>query len=61
MQQLMLIFQVVTMGAPGKHMCEGEFESLKTIHTVSARFVPEPYAWGKYAQEDRNLSSCRIS
>ena len=33
-------------------MCEGEIESLKAIHAVSARFVPEPYAWRKYAQED---------
>lgn len=33
-------------------MCEGEFESLKAIHAVSPGFVPEPYAWGKYAQED---------
>ena len=32
-------------------MCEGEFESLKAIHAVSPGFVPEPYAWGKYAQE----------
>ncbi|KAF6218633.1 hypothetical protein HO133_005984 [Letharia lupina] len=28
--------KVVTMGAPGKHMCEGEFESLKTIHTPAS-------------------------
>ena len=33
-------------------MCEGEFESLKAIHTVSPGFVPKPYAWGKYKQED---------
>ncbi|KAI9696262.1 MAG: hypothetical protein M1836_005815 [Candelina mexicana] len=44
--------KVVTMGIIGKHMCEGEFESLKTIHTVYQGFVPEPYAWGKYAQEE---------
>ena len=48
----MSIFQVVTLGATGKHMCEGEFESLKAIHAVSPGFVPEPYAWGKYSQED---------
>ena len=33
-------------------MCEGEFESLRAIHAVSPSFVPEPYAWGKYTQED---------
>ncbi len=33
-------------------MCQGEFESLKAIHAVSPSFVPEPYAWGKYTQED---------
>lgn len=48
----MPIFQVVTLGATGKHMCEGEFESLKAIHAVSPGFVPEPYAWGRYSQED---------
>ena len=32
-------------------MCEGEFESLKAIHAISPRFVPRPYAWGKYSQE----------
>ena len=47
----MPVSQVVTLGATGKHMCEGEFESLKAIHAVSPGFVPEPYAWGKYAQE----------
>ena len=33
-------------------MCEGEFESLKAIHAVSPGFVPKPYAWGKYKQEE---------
>lgn len=33
-------------------MCEGEFESLKAIHAVSPGFVPQPYSWGKYTQED---------
>lgn len=47
----MRVCQVVTLGATGKHMCEGEFESLKAIHAVSPAFVPEPNAWGKYAQE----------
>lgn len=31
-------------------MCEGEFESLKAIYTVSPGFVPKPYAWGKLSQ-----------
>ncbi len=44
--------QVVTLGTTGKHMCQGEFESLKAIYAVSPGFVPEPYAWGKYTQED---------
>ena len=33
-------------------MCEGEFESLKAIHAVTPDFVPKPYAWGKYRQDD---------
>jgi len=33
-------------------MCEGEYESLKAIHAVSPGFVPQPYAWGKYAEKD---------
>ena len=33
-------------------MCEGEFEYLRAIHAISPGFVPEPYAWGKYTQED---------
>ena len=40
------------MGIIGKHMCEGEYESLKAFHGVSPGFVPQPYAWGKYAQPD---------
>lgn len=44
--------QVVTLGPTGKHMCEGEYESLKAIHAVSPGFVPEPYAWGRYALEN---------
>ena len=51
MQQLMLTSQVVTLGATGKHMCEGEYESLKAIHAVSPGFVPEPFAWGQYTEE----------
>lgn len=42
--------QVVTLGSTGRHMCEGEYESLKEIYSVSPDFVPRPYAWGKYCQ-----------
>lgn len=45
------IFQIFTLGTTAKHMCEGEFESLKAIHAVSPHFVPENYAWGKYTQD----------
>ena len=47
----MLNSQVVTLGALGKQMCQGEFESLKAIHAVSPGFAPEAYAWGRYTQE----------
>ena len=40
-----------SLGDIGKCMCEGEFESLKAMHTVSSSFVPEPHAWGRY-QDD---------
>ncbi|KAI9774251.1 MAG: hypothetical protein M1839_001753 [Geoglossum umbratile] len=43
--------KVVALGETGRHMCEGEFESLKAIYAVSPSFVPKPYAWGKYSQE----------
>ena len=33
-------------------MCEGEFESLKAIYAISPEFVPQPYAWGKYSQDN---------
>ena len=33
-------------------MCEGEYESLKAIYAVSPSFVPKPYAWGKYKQDE---------
>lgn len=33
-------------------MCEGEFESLKAIYDVSPSFVPKPYAWGRYVEDD---------
>ena len=43
-----MILKIVVLGATGRHMCEGEFESLKAIYAVSPGFVPRPYAWGKY-------------
>lgn len=43
---------MVTLGKTGRHMCEGEFESLKAIYAVSPDFVPKPYAWGKYHKND---------
>ncbi|KAL9617020.1 MAG: hypothetical protein Q9160_008174 [Pyrenula sp. 1 TL-2023] len=46
------IDQVVSLGETGRNMCEGEFESLKAISTVSPGFVPQPLAWGKYKQEN---------
>jgi protein-ribulosamine 3-kinase len=33
-------------------MCEGEFESLKAIYSVTPHFVPKPHAWGKYKHQD---------
>ena len=47
--------KVVNLGATGRHMCEGEFESLTAIHSVSPGFVPEPYAWGKYTREGPDI------
>ena len=39
-------------GEIGRHMCEGEYESLKAIHDVASSFVPKPYVWGKYKQDE---------
>ncbi|KAI9769111.1 MAG: hypothetical protein M1840_004462 [Geoglossum simile] len=44
--------KVISLGEVGRQMCEGEFESLKTIHAVSPTIVPEPYGWGKCSQDD---------
>lgn len=44
--------KVVSLGATGRHMCEGEYEFLRAIYEVSPSFVPKPYAWGKYDKED---------
>ncbi|TQV93073.1 fructosamine kinase [Cordyceps javanica] len=33
----------------GRNMVMGEFESMKTIHSVVPGFVPRPIAWGQYA------------
>jgi len=43
----------VAQGEQGAKKCEGEFESLKAIYAVSPGFVPKPYAWGKYKNEER--------
>ncbi|KAF2746733.1 hypothetical protein M011DRAFT_468429 [Sporormia fimetaria CBS 119925] len=51
-ETLNYFLKVVSLGATGRHMCEGEYESLKAIYAVSPDFVPKPYAWGKYKEED---------
>ncbi|EFR02384.1 hypothetical protein MGYG_05380 [Nannizzia gypsea CBS 118893] len=33
-------------------MCEGEFESIKAINSVSPTLAPKPWIWGKYKEED---------
>ncbi len=55
MKQLISVLQGITLGATGKHTCEGEFDSLKAIHAVPPGFVPQPYAWGKFAQDDPEI------
>ena len=40
------------MGNLGRGMCEGEYESLKAIHSVSSNFAPKPWAWGKCKKEN---------
>ncbi|EEP82520.1 predicted protein [Uncinocarpus reesii 1704] len=40
--------KTVSLGSHGRVMIEGEFESLKAIHSVTPGFVPFPHAWGKY-------------
>ncbi|KAF2652417.1 hypothetical protein K491DRAFT_706427 [Lophiostoma macrostomum CBS 122681] len=43
--------KMVSLESAGRLMIEGEFASLKAIHTVSPEFVPEPYAWGRCNQD----------
>ncbi|KAI0107808.1 Fructosamine kinase-domain-containing protein [Nemania sp. FL0031] len=38
--------KVVPNEDPGKHMCEGEYESLKAMNEVVPSFIPKVYAWG---------------
>ncbi|KAJ8122528.1 hypothetical protein O1611_g9816 [Lasiodiplodia mahajangana] len=38
--------KVVPNEYPGKHMCEGEYESLKAMHEIVPSFIPVVYAWG---------------
>lgn len=52
---LINILQVVKLGDTGRHMCEGEFESLQAIYAVSPGFVPKPYAWGKFSDVEENI------
>ncbi|KAI4122571.1 MAG: hypothetical protein LQ347_006459 [Umbilicaria vellea] len=44
--------KVLSLGDLGRTMLEGEFESLKAIHSVSPTFAPEPYAWGHYGKPE---------
>jgi len=44
--------QVVSLGSVGRQMCEGEYESLKAIYTISPSFVPRPYAWGEIEENE---------
>ncbi|CAN9245293.1 unnamed protein product [Alternaria alternata] len=39
--------KVVSLGSIERHMCEGDYESLKPIYAVSPSFVPQPYGWGQ--------------
>ncbi|KAI9653690.1 MAG: hypothetical protein M1831_005718 [Alyxoria varia] len=50
--------KVVTLGETGRSMCQGEFESLKAIYAVSPGFVPRPYAWGKFRQQEASPATC---
>ncbi|MCJ1398251.1 hypothetical protein MMC11_001448 [Xylographa trunciseda] len=36
----------------GKAMISGEFESLRELHKVCPEFIPKPYTWGKFFEED---------
>ncbi|KAI8949376.1 Fructosamine kinase-domain-containing protein [Xylaria longipes] len=40
--------KTIKLGETGRLMMEGEFESLKAIHSVSPDLAPQPYAWGKF-------------
>ena len=40
-------FQIIPNDNPGQHMCQGEFESLKAMHSVIPTFIPVVYKWGK--------------
>ncbi|WEW55098.1 hypothetical protein PRK78_000526 [Emydomyces testavorans] len=44
----------MSFGDNGRLMIEGEYESLKAIHAVSPDFAPEPYAWGKYRNDEED-------
>ncbi|KAI1669888.1 Fructosamin-kin multi-domain protein [Pyrenophora tritici-repentis] len=42
-----ICLRVVSRGKTGRHMCEGEYESLKAIYAVSPSLVPKTYSWGE--------------
>src|ERR1700722_18579078 len=39
-------------GPTGRSMCEGEFESMKALNSVMSTIAPQPWAWGKYKNEE---------
>ena len=41
---------VVPNEYPGKHMCQGEFESLEAMNAVVPSFIPEVYSWGQLTE-----------
>ncbi|KAI9718674.1 MAG: hypothetical protein M1828_006609 [Chrysothrix sp. TS-e1954] len=48
------LLKVASHGSVGRSMMEGEYESLKAIHTTVPNFTPEPYAWGNLAKPNDN-------
>ncbi|PKY07909.1 hypothetical protein P168DRAFT_308113 [Aspergillus campestris IBT 28561] len=46
--QLESFFIKVISNIRGHNMVQGEYESMKAIHTVCPEFTPKPIAWGTY-------------
>jgi protein-ribulosamine 3-kinase len=46
---------MVSLPKIAKYMIEGEYESLKAMHSVCPEFVPEPYAHGQYDQDGKQM------